>query len=176
MMGMFVSLFQLWVWIIEKNNYKMQLSWIYLRVCSFSPNEMKCALDIFMDLVSLEWSLVYSSELKDREGCSPVIGLGWGATEVSNFEFSPIECLWAWTFGEFSNMECDIYFSLFFTKFPSSTLQVFLKRVKVLRLWLLPLIASKAHWSWLITQLLECQVYGEYQQLIHKVLILSSLP
>ena len=44
-----------------------------------------------MDLVFLEWFLVYSSELKYREGPAPGIGLGWGATKVSNFEFSPIE-------------------------------------------------------------------------------------
>ena len=119
------------------------MSWIYLRVCNFYPDEPKCALDMFMDIVTLEWLLVYSNELNDKEDPTPSIGLGWGATEVSNFEFSPIECPWVWTFGEFSNMECDIYFWLFFTNFPSSTLQVFIKRVKVLRLWLLPLIASK---------------------------------
>ena len=91
MIDMLVSLFQLWVWIFEKKNYKIQMSWIYLRVCSFSQNELKCALNIFMDLVSLEWCLVYSSEVKDREGPTPGIGLWWGATEVSNFEFSPNE-------------------------------------------------------------------------------------
>ena len=64
-----------------------------MRVCNFSTNELKYALDIFMDLVYLEWNLVYSIELKDREGPSLGIGLGWGANEVSNFEFSPIECL-----------------------------------------------------------------------------------
>ena len=46
-----------------------------------------------MDIVSLEWRLVYSNELKDREGPTPSIRLGWGATEVINFEFFPIECL-----------------------------------------------------------------------------------
>ena len=45
-----------------------------------------------MDLVSLEWHLVQFNELKDREGLDPTIGVGWGDTEVSNFEFSPIEC------------------------------------------------------------------------------------
>ena len=69
------------------------MSRIYLRVCNFSPNEMKCALDIFMDLVSLEWCIVQFSELKDREGPAPGIGIGWGSIEVSKFEFSHIECL-----------------------------------------------------------------------------------
>ena len=46
-----------------------------------------------MDLVSLELCLVQSSEVKDIEDLAPGIGLGWGATKVSNFEFSPIECL-----------------------------------------------------------------------------------
>ena len=63
-----------------------------MRVCIFSQNELKCALNIFMDLVSLERCLLLVfSELKNREGPAPGIGLGWGATEVSNFEFSPIE-------------------------------------------------------------------------------------
>ena len=52
-----------------------------------------CALNIFMDLVSLEWCLMQSSEFKYREGFAPGIELGWGATEVGNFEFSPIEFL-----------------------------------------------------------------------------------
>ena len=51
-----------------------------MRVCSFSQNEMKCALIFFMDLVSLEWRLGKSSEVKEREGHAPGIGLGWGAT------------------------------------------------------------------------------------------------
>ena len=34
-----------------------------------------------MDLVSLEWRLVHSSEVKDIEGPSLGIGLGWGATD-----------------------------------------------------------------------------------------------
>ena len=34
-----------------------------------------------MDLVSLEWHIVYSSEMKDREGPPSGIGLGWGATD-----------------------------------------------------------------------------------------------
>ena len=34
-----------------------------------------------MDIVSLEWRLVNSSELKDREGHAPGIRLGWGATD-----------------------------------------------------------------------------------------------
>ena len=45
-----------------------------------------------MDLVSLEWRLGKSSEVKEREGHAPGIGLGWGSIEVTNFEFSPIEC------------------------------------------------------------------------------------
>ena len=40
-----------------------------------------CALNIFMDLVSLEWRLVQFSEVKYREVPSPGIGLGWGATD-----------------------------------------------------------------------------------------------
>ena len=40
-----------------------------------------CALNSFMDLVSLEWRLVQSNEVKDREVHSPSIGLGWGATD-----------------------------------------------------------------------------------------------
>ena len=64
-----------------------------MRICSFSPNELKCALEIFMDLMSLEWRLVQTSYLKDIKGPAPGIGLGWGATEVIYFEFSLIECL-----------------------------------------------------------------------------------
>lgn len=45
-----------------------------------SQNELKCALNMFMDLVSSEWHLVQSSEVKDRGGPAPGIGLGWGAT------------------------------------------------------------------------------------------------
>ena len=37
--------------------------------------------------MSLEWLLVYSNELKDREGTAPSIGLGWGATEVIILNF-----------------------------------------------------------------------------------------
>lgn len=46
-----------------------------------SQNELKCALNMFMDLVSSEWYLVQSSEVKDRGGPAPGIGLGWGATD-----------------------------------------------------------------------------------------------
>ena len=34
-----------------------------------------------MDLVSLEWHLVQSIEVNDREVPAPGIGLGWGATD-----------------------------------------------------------------------------------------------
>ena len=34
-----------------------------------------------LDLASLEWHLVQSSEVKDREVPSPGIGLGWGAND-----------------------------------------------------------------------------------------------
>ena len=34
-----------------------------------------------MDLVSLEWCLLQSHEVKDKEGPTPGIGLGWGATD-----------------------------------------------------------------------------------------------
>ena len=44
-----------------------------------------CALNIFMDLVSLEWRLVQSNEVKDREVPTPGIGLGWGATDGGFF-------------------------------------------------------------------------------------------
>ena len=40
-----------------------------------------CALNIFMYRVSLEWRLVQSSEVKDKEVLAPSIGLGWGATD-----------------------------------------------------------------------------------------------
>ena len=40
-----------------------------------------CALNFFMDLVSLEWRLVQSSEVKYSEVPAPSIGLGWGATD-----------------------------------------------------------------------------------------------
>ena len=40
-----------------------------------------CALNIFMDLMSLEWCLVQSSEVKDKEVLDPGRGLGWGATD-----------------------------------------------------------------------------------------------
>ena len=39
-----------------------------------------CALNIFMNLVFLEWCLVQSSEVKDKEVLAPGIGLGWGVT------------------------------------------------------------------------------------------------
>ena len=39
-----------------------------------------CALNIFMDILSLEWHLVQCSEVKDKEVPAPGIGLGWGAT------------------------------------------------------------------------------------------------
>ena len=42
---------------------------------------MKCALNIFIDIVSLEWRLMHSSEVKDREGHAPGIGLGWGVID-----------------------------------------------------------------------------------------------
>ena len=44
-----------------------------------------CALNIFMDLLSLEWRLVQSSEVKDREVHAPGIGLGWVATNGGFF-------------------------------------------------------------------------------------------
>ena len=34
-----------------------------------------------MDLVSLEWHLVQSNEVKDIEVPAPGIGLGWGAID-----------------------------------------------------------------------------------------------
>ena len=40
-----------------------------------------CALNIFMYRVSLEWRLVQSSEVKDKEVPAPSIGLAWGSTE-----------------------------------------------------------------------------------------------
>ena len=40
-----------------------------------------CALNIFIDLVSLEWHLVQSSEVNSREVPAPGIWLGWGATD-----------------------------------------------------------------------------------------------
>ena len=40
-----------------------------------------CALNIFMDLVSLEWHLVQPIEVKERELPAPGIVLGWGATD-----------------------------------------------------------------------------------------------
>lgn len=46
-----------------------------------SQNELKCALNMFMDLVSSEWHYVQSSEVNDRGGPAPGIGLGWGATD-----------------------------------------------------------------------------------------------
>ena len=57
--------------------------------------------------------------MKYREGPAPHIGLGWGATEVSNFDFSPIEAfetkllvnfqIWSVTFifHCFSLLECQ---------------------------------------------------------------------
>ena len=39
-----------------------------------------CALNFSMDLVSLEWRLVQSSEVKCKEVPAPGIGLGWGST------------------------------------------------------------------------------------------------
>ena len=44
-----------------------------------------CALNILMDLVSLEWCLVQSNEVKDKEVFSPGIGSGWGATNGGFF-------------------------------------------------------------------------------------------
>ena len=44
-----------------------------------------CALNIFMDLVYLEWHLVQSIEVKDEEVPSLAIGLGWGATNGGFF-------------------------------------------------------------------------------------------
>ena len=38
-----------------------------------------------MDLVSLEWHLVHSSEVKDREVPAPSIGLGWGTILMVDF-------------------------------------------------------------------------------------------
>ena len=57
------------------------MSRIYPRVCSFSQNEMKCALNIFIDLVSLEWCFVQYSEVKDRDGHALGIGLVWGVID-----------------------------------------------------------------------------------------------
>ena len=34
-----------------------------------------------MDLVSLEWLLMQSNEVKDKEVHAPGIGLGWGVTD-----------------------------------------------------------------------------------------------
>ena len=43
------------------------------------------ALNIFIDTISLEWRLVQSSKVKDREVPAPGIGLGRGATDGGFF-------------------------------------------------------------------------------------------
>ncbi|KAH9323457.1 hypothetical protein KI387_018096, partial [Taxus chinensis] len=43
-------------------------------------DELKCTLDMFMDLVASEWQYIQCSEVKGRGGPAPGIGLGWGAT------------------------------------------------------------------------------------------------
>ena len=71
--------------------------------------------------------------MKEREGISPGIGLGWGATKVSNFQFSPIEAfepeilgnfqIWSVTFifHCFSLLECLRCFLLFKVCFNTQT-------------------------------------------------------
>ena len=42
---------------------------------------LNVCINFFMDLVSLEWRLVQSSEVKDIEVPAPSIGLGWGSID-----------------------------------------------------------------------------------------------
>ena len=65
MLDMVVLLFELWVWIFKKNNYKTKMSW---NVC----------IKHFYGSYVLR--LAQYSEVKYREFPSPGIGLGWGAT------------------------------------------------------------------------------------------------